>query len=386
MAGRQQKRHKRPPLPWAAAAGRRLSKRHSHSRHKPGTPPGTIRHDLDAPEPVVQVIAYGASDCVTVNIKTPDEVRAYLGQWPVVWVNVDGLGDPEMIAGLGAIFGLHHLALEDVVNTHQRPKLEEYEEVLYLVARMLHVEECVETEQISLFLGKGFVLTFQERPGDCLEPVRRRIQAKNGLVRDESGDYLAYAILDAVIDDFFPHLDTISEGIEELELEVISRPSRDTASRIHDFQRDLLAIRRAIGPLRDAASHLLRSTSPIITDKTRIYLRDCYDHTFQIIDIVDTQREIGGGLLDIYLSSMSTRMNEIMKVLTIIATLFIPLTFIAGVYGMNFDYEKSHWNMPELHAHYGYPLLLGAMGFVVVLELLLFWRLGWFDQGPKGRR
>jgi magnesium transporter len=370
---------KRIPL-----AGRRPHRK--HSRHAPGTPPGTIRHDLNAPKPVIQVIGFSADDFEITPIQKASEVKPYLAKWPTVWVNVNGLGDPDLIAGMGAVFGLHSLALEDVVNTHQRAKLEEYDDVLYLVARMLRPYGERDTEQFSLFLGAGFVLSFQEQPGDCLEAIRGRIREKRGKVRNEGAGYLAYAILDAIVDDYFPYLEKISEGIEELELDVIGHPGPDTTSRIHDFQRDLLRIRRAVGPLRDAVSHLMRSNSPLIVEESRVYLRDCYDHTYQILDMVDTQREITAALLDVYLSAMSTRMNEIMKVLTIISTLFIPLTFIAGIYGMNFHHEASPWNMPELYTRYGYPVLLAFMTMVVTLELALFWRLGWFGKGRGGRR
>jgi magnesium transporter len=372
------------PLRHALTSPARFVRR--RTRHAPGTPPGTIRRDTAAPKPVIRALAYGPDGCTEEQVEDLDALAPLRAAWPVIWVNVDGLGDPETIRALGEFFGLHPLALEDVVNTHQRPKHEDYGGIVYVVMRMPHADQGCGTEQISLFLGPGFVVSFQERPGDCLEPVRRRLRDGKGRVRRHGADYLLYALMDAVVDGYFPCLDGITEQMEELEVEVLERTRKDAHCRIHDCKTRLLAVRRAIAPLRDAVNSLLRDDGESLEKETRIHMRDVYDHTLQILDLVDAQREIAASLLDMHLSAINTRMNEIMKVLTIIATLFIPLTFIAGIYGMNFDYEASSCNMPELYMRYGYPTLILAMVGVVAVELLLFWRLGWFASGTPGRQ
>jgi magnesium transporter len=305
-------------------------------------------------------------------------------RWPVTWLNVEGVGDVQAIRRIGEIFGLHLLALEDAVNVHERAKVEQYENHLFIVARMFEIHGGVETDQLGLFLGKNFVVTFQETPGDCFDPVRDRIRSARGKVRELGADYLAYALLDAVIDAYFPIIEAIGERIEALEDEVLARPHAGTVSQINEMRRELLALRRAIWPLREAIGTCLREPSSWISEDTRVFLRDCYDHTFQVIDLVETYREVGAGLMEIYLSSVGNRTNEVMKVLTIIATIFIPLTFIAGVYGMNFKTERSPWNMPELEWYWGYPACLALMAAVSCTLLFYFWRKGWLGGGGSG--
>lgn len=368
-------------------------RKHSPSvKRPPGLTPGTLIVDPDAPHPRIRLIAYGPDRFEEQEIRDVESVAAAVGQWPVAWVNVDGLGNAEVIHNLGAAFGLHHLALEDVVNVPQRSKVEQYGDVVYIVARMASLGEEVETEQLSLFLGKDFVLTFEERPGDCLDPVRQRIREGLGLLRSHGPDYLAYAILDAIIDAYFPILEQYSERLEDLEEAIIAQPSRQLVSRVHDVKRDLLTLRRAIWPLREAINSLVRDPMPLITQETRIHLRDCYDHVVQIIELVETNRELGSDLTDLYLSMTSNRMNEVMQVLTMFASIFIPLSFIAGVYGMNFNAERSPLNMPELNWFWGYPFALGLMAAVAGSLLVFFWRKGWLgptlsdEEGPGSRR
>ncbi|CAG0953144.1 partial Cobalt/magnesium transport protein CorA, partial [Anaerolineae bacterium] len=274
------------------------------------------------------------------------------------------------------VFSLHPLALEDVVHVHQRPKVEEYEAGFYLVMRMPRFEGAVnvELEQLSLFFGPGYVVTFQEREGDCLEPVRERLRGSRGRVRQLGADYLAYTLLDAVIDAYFPILEVVGERLELLEDRVLLHPDRAVVEDIHHVKRELIAIRRAIWPLRDAVNRLEREEHPLIDRETQVYLRDCYDHCVQLVELVETYREVATGLLDVYLSSVSNRMNEVMKVLTIIATIFIPLGFVASVYGMNFDTSRSPYNMPELEWRYGYPYVLGLMA-AMVIGLLVYFRV-----------
>jgi magnesium transporter len=354
-----------------------------HRRTPPGSPPGTLVSDPSAPRPVMRVIAYGPEGSTEKEIQRPAEVREFLGRWPVTWLNVDGLGDAQVIGELGEIFGLHRLALEDVVHVHQRAKVEQYDKNYYIVARAARLNQHLETEQVSLFLGANFLLTFQERVGDGWDPARARIRAGAGRIRTAGPDYLAYALLDAVIDDYFPILEQLGERLEILEDEIVTSPRSETISRIHEIKRSLLVLRRAVWPLRDALALLYRDVNPLFTEETRLYLRDSYDHTIQLFDLIETDRDMSSGLLDVYLSSLSNRMNEIMKVLTIISTIFIPLSFIAGVYGMNFNPGKSPWNMPELNWAWGYPFALGIMTTVAGILVYYFYRKGWIVSRPE---
>jgi len=320
----------------------------------------------------MQVMAYGPAEFVEQDIPSADAIAPFLGQWPVVWLNVDGLGDAEAIRRFGEIFGIHPLALEDVINVHQRPKVEPYEKYLFIVMQMLLTGEKLDTEQLSLFLGSNFVLTFQEQPGgDCFAPIRERIRKNHGRIRAAGPDYLVYSLLDAVVDNYFPILERAGERLETVEQEVVTQPRNETLARIQAIKRDLLLLRRAVWPMREALNSLLRDDTPFIARETRTYLRDCYDHSVRIIDILETDRETSFGLLETYLSSVSNRMNEIIKVLTIITTIFMPLTFIAGIYGMNFAH------MPELNWPWAYPLVMGLMAAIAAAMLVYFRRKGW---------
>ncbi|HUS91601.1 MAG TPA: magnesium/cobalt transporter CorA [Phycisphaerae bacterium] len=345
-----------------------------------GAAPGVLHIDPESPRPVVHVIAYGPEGLHEETVTDVSSLGPILEKFPVTWVNVDGLGDAAALTTIGEVFHMHPLALADVVNVPQRPKVEPYGRDLFIVTRMVTMAERLETEQLSLFLGKGLVLTFQEHAGDCLDPVRDRIRKGIGRLRSSPADFLAYAILDVVIDSYFPLLEAYGERLEALEDEVIARPEPAAVARIHRAKRELLTLRRAVWPQREAVNALLREGLEIIGDQTRIYLRDCYDHIIQVIDMVETYRELASGLLEAYLSSLSNRMNEVMKVLTIIATIFIPLGFLAGLYGMNFDPDKSPYNMPELGWRYGYPAALLVMAVAALGMLAFFWRKGWLGS------
>jgi magnesium transporter len=349
-------------------------------RTQPGALPGTVVADPRAPAPTIRVLSYGPEDFSEEQPTQVASLAAARGQRPVTWIDVQGLGDADLIEELGRQFGLHPLALEDVVNTHQRPKVEDYGDHLFIVARMLVSGERSRTEQVSMFLGKDFVITFQEQAGDCLEPVRMRIRGAKGRIRRAGPDYLAYAILDAVVDAYFPVLQHYGEWLDALDDEVSSRPTPETIVGIHDLRAHLLMLRRAIWPLRDEVGELVRETNPLISDETCVFLRDCYDHTLQIIDLVETCREMCSDLREYYLSTINNRMSEVMKVLTIIATVFIPMSFIAGVYGMNFNTGASAWNMPELRWSLGYPFALGLMAAIAAALLAYFWRRGWIGR------
>lgn len=351
---------------------------------RPGSAPGTLHADPDAPKPVIRVMAYGPGEMVGDEVHDPRELGSYLERFPVTWVNVDGLGDTDVLREIGEVFGLHDLALEDVVNVFQRAKVESYPDHLFIVLRMVSLQEGphpeVHNEQVSLFLGPGYLLSFQEREGDCFGAVRERLRAGRERIRNGSADYLAYALVDAVIDSYFPMLEDFGEILGNLEDEVLGRPRSDVASRIQLVKRDLLSIRRAAWPHREAISQLWRDDTPLVKDDTRLYLRDCYDHVVQLIDLLENYRDVGASLTELHLAMISNRMNDVMKVLTIIATIFIPLGFIAGLYGMNFDPSASPWNMPELGWYWGYPFALGAMTVVAGLMLWYFRRRGWLGD------
>jgi magnesium transporter len=354
-------------------AGRKKS-----TRAPVGAVPGLISAHPDALPSRVNVMAYDEGKLVEERIDDVAQLAALRGKHAVIWVDVAGLANVDLIRRVGEIFDLHPLALEDVVHTHQRPKVEEYPSSLYLTVRTPEIlDEALDLEQISFFLGEGFVLTFQERDGDCFEPVRERLRRSRGKVRRCGPDYLAYALLDAIVDSYFPHVESYGDRLEELQDQILTRPDQALVHEIHSIKRDLLAIRRTVWPLREAINGLLREEHAAIREETRLYLRDVYDHTVQLVELTELHREVVSGLLDIYLSSVSNRMNEVMKVLTIIATIFIPLSFVASVYGMNFDREASPFNMPELGWRYGYPFALGLMASIATGLLVYFRRRGW---------
>jgi len=343
--------------------------------------PGSIHVDPQAPSSLVTVIGYGNGDYSEIRQATLTDIKACLAKNAVTWVNIEGLGNGDLLKELTELFGLHPLAVEDVVNLHQRAKVENYDGTHFIITQMVELKEVIETEQLSLFLGKNFVLSFQEAPGpDCLEPVRERLRKNLGLVRHRGPDYLLYSLLDAVIDHYFPVLEAYGERLDDLEQEIVLKPNLGSMAFIHEIKRELLFLRRLIWPQRDALSILVRDPIPEIQDETRVYLRDCQDHVMRIIDLVETYREIGSDLMDLQLSSMGNRTNEIMRVLTVIATIFMPLTFIVGVYGMNFDPKASPWNMPEIEWKYGYPIVWSVMIGIAVWMLLFFKRKGWLGK------
>ena len=347
---------------------------HQFRRRSPvGAAPGTLISHPDAPPPAIRVIGYGADQFEVVEVEDPAELAGLRGRWPVMWVNVDGVGRAESVEAVGQVFTLHRLALEDVINVHQRPKVEEYSSYLFAVARQAELGDRVDTEQLSLFLGEDWVVTFQERPGDCWDPVRERLRVGRGRIRTEGADYLFYALMDAVVDSFYPLMEEFGNRLELLEEAVVADPSEELVGVIHAARRDALALRHSTWPLREAMGALFRDEHRLIKPETRIYIRDAYDHTIQVIDLLENYREMASSLHEVYLSSVSHRMNEVMKVLTIIATIFIPLTFIAGIYGMNFNPEASPWNMPELNWYWGYPAVWAVM-IATALALIWFFR------------
>lgn len=337
---------------------------------------------------VIQVISFGPDpeQYSEVEVKTAAELKELKGKSRVMWVNIDGPVDDETLDAIGKIFELHPLALEDVVKGRQRAKFEEFGKNHFLVARMVALADGrLESEQFSLFFDKNHVITFQECPGgDCLESVRSRLRKKLGKVREQGADHLAYILLDAVIDGYFPVLEELGDKLETLEDQILARHDSRLPKDIHAIKRDIVTLRRFIWPLREAVNALLRDTTPMVSPETRIYLRDCYDHAIRLLDLVEMYRELCSDLMDLHLSSTSNRMNEVMKVLAIITTLFIPPTLIAGIYGMNFKTDASPFNMPELSWYFGYPFAITLMvGVMIGLYFWLRWK-GWL--GDKGRR
>ena len=344
---------------------------------KSGLPPGTPVHigEKKTEKVSVTVIDY---DEVQVQKKEIEDAAACLPfrDLPTVtWINVDGVHDAEKVRTLGDCFGMHHLVLEDIMNTDQRPKVEDYDSYLYVVLKMLDWDQetqGVVGEQVSIVLGRNFVLSFHEdRDGDVFGPIRDRILNSKGRIRKMGADYLAYALVDAIVDHYFVILERLGEGIEDIEGEVFANPTTETLHTIQHMKREMIFLRKSIWPLREVVSRLERRDSELIQQETGIYLRDVYDHTIQVIEVIETFRDMLSGMLDIYLSSLSNRMNEVMKVLTIFAVIFIPLTFMAGIYGMNFEY------MPELKTRWGYPLFWVAILVVGISMLVYFRRKRW---------
>ena len=299
------------------------------------------------------------------------------GKKGISWLNVEGVTQVEVLKRIGDCYGLHPLVMEDIVNTDQRPKKEDYTDYIFIVAKMLDTtgDGKIDAEQVSLILGDGWLLTFQEGlAGDPFEPVRERLRAAKGRIRGQGADYLAYALLDAIVDQYFVVLERLAERVELLEEEVVASPTRDTIRTIHELKQEMILIRKSVWPLRELVGGLERRDSELIREGTIIYLRDLYDHTVQIIDTVETSREMLSGMLDIYLSSEANRTNEVMKVLTVYATIFMPLTFIVGLYGMNFKY------MPELEWHWGYFTVLVFMAAIAVGMMLYFRRKKWLGR------
>jgi magnesium transporter len=362
-------------------------------RPHPGAAPGTLVVPHDAPRPRIRVMDFCPERVEEKELSSPEEVIPYLTDATpsITWVDVQGLGDRRVLEDLGRIFSLHPLTLADVVNIPQRPKVEAFEKHLFMITRMslLRPSGEIENEQVSLFLGKGFVLTFQETYGDCLDPVRDRIRQDLGMVRKSGADYLFYAILDAIIDQYFPVVESLGERIERLEDDVVQRPAPAILERIYTQKRDLLSVRRGIWPQRDALNTLVRDESSLLGKETRVYLRDCYDHAAQLIDIVETHRDLTASLLEVYLSSIANRTNEVMRFLTVVTSIFIPLTFLVGVYGMNFDTSQP-LNMPELTWRYGYLACWAFMIAVAACLLVFFARKGWLRTNampapPRGK-
>ncbi len=341
-----------------------------------GLPPGALIH-IGTPRtgrPKITLINYDEAAHTEKELAAPEDCFPYKEAAGITWINIDGIHQPDIIEKIGTHFGLHPLAMEDILNTNQRPKMEEYEHYLFIVLKMIYLGEHgnIITEQVSLVLGPHFVISFQENKlGDVFDHIRTLIKNKEFRSKRTDADHLCYLMIDAVVDGYFAVLEKEGEDIDLLEDKILTEPKASTMKDLHRLKREMIELRRSVWPLREAINWLQRTGSPLLSNPTKLYLRDAYDHTIQVADTIEMYRDTLSGLMDIYLSSISNKLNEVMKVLTIISTIFIPLTFIAGVYGMNFRY------MPELQWPYGYFLILGVMALVTVFMLLYFRKKKW---------
>lgn len=347
-----------------------MKEKRSRQNIKAGLPPGTLVHvgELRDEKTKISLLDYNQNQLTEKEIDTIDESEQHINSNSVSWINIDGLADLDTIRAIRKNFDIHPLVVEDIVNTHQRPKIEDFDNYLFIVLKMIYYDnDEINIEQVSLIVSDNYVISFQEKKGDVFDPLRQRIRNDKGIIRKMGSDYLTYALLDCIIDNYFIVLEKIGDNLEDLEDELISNATSETLQNIHRLKRDMIYLRKSVWPLREVISKLERSDSELIKDSSHIYFRDIYDHTVQAMDAIETSRERLSSMLDIYLSSMSNRMNDVMKVLTIIATIFIPLTFIAGIYGMNFEY------MPELSWQGSYFVVLLLM-LVVAVGMIVFFK------------
>jgi len=344
---------------------------------KIGQPPGSLIHigDETVKDVKITIIDYKDEQFREMEAPSLEACFPFKDTDSVTWINVEGIHRSEILEKLGECYGLHPLVLEDIMATDQRPKMEDFGDYMFIVLKMIKYNAengGLEIEQVSLILGKNFVLSFQEgKEGDVFDPLRERLRTGKGRIRKMGADYLVYAMMDSIIDNYFVVIENLGEEIEVIEEKLVTDPGPDTLRSIHKLKRDMIYLRKSVWPLREVIGSLERGESPLVTKSTGIYLRDVYDHTIQVIDTVETFRDMLSGMLDIYLSSVSNRLNAVMKVLTVIATIFMPLTFIVGLYGMNFKY------MPELEWHWGYPAVIGVMVIIAAWMLVMFKRKKW---------
>jgi len=348
----------------------------SKQHPKVGARPGTLVIPKEAPVPRIRMIDYVGTTVNESDVTDPETLRDAFNEDSVTWIDIQGFGDKSLFHRVGEMFQLHPLLLEDIVNVPQRPKSEAYGEQLLIIVRMVRVDERddIETEQVSVVLGKTYVLTFQEQYGDVLDPVRKRIRDGKGPISRQGADYLAYALVDTIIDAYYPALEEIGDRLETLEDEVLANPTPELLSRLNGMKNRLMNLRRGIWPQREAINGLLRDRYPQITEEVRLHLRDTYDHCVQTSEVTEMYREMVTGMMSIYLSSVANRTNDVMRVLTVVATIFIPLTFLAGIYGMNFE------NMPELKVWWAYPIIWLTMFGVAAGMLAFFWKKGWIGS------
>jgi magnesium transporter len=350
-----------------------------HGRARPmkrspvGASPGTLIADPSALPSRLRAIGISPKGIRHYDTIELGDIEGLRAEWPLLWIDCVGLGDTKLIAELGGIFCLHRLALEDVVNTGQRPKADFFDDHVFVVLKMIDdaTPPDMRPEQLSLFFGQGFVITFQENEGDCFDPVRERLKA-GGRIVSRGADYLAYALLDAIVDGYFPLLDSKGDRIDQLEDAMLAHADKSQTHELHALRREAIVAKRWLWPVRDAISALIRANESFVSDETKLYLNDTYDHAVRLIEMVETFRDTLTGLIELHLSLQQARTNEVVNLLTIVSTIFIPLTFLAGIWGMNFDRADSPWNMPELASYFGYPIALGLMAVIALLLVIYF--------------
>jgi magnesium transporter len=350
--------------------------------HPPGTPPGTLTDRVlpSMSELRISLIDYSATDFTEKELATAEECVTFLKRPTVTWIHIHGQPTPATLQEFAQVFELHPLALEDILNSGQRPKVETYGDQLFVITSLPAIrDDVVFSEQISIFAGKDYIISFHSGASDPFSLVRKQLHSQTAKIRVRKADYLLYCLLDVIIDEGFPVLEAFGEQIEILEEELLEQPDKTTLRKLHEIKRELLFLRRMLWPQRELLNKLIRDEDELLDKGTTIYLRDCYDHTVQIMDLLESYRDMIASMLDVYLSSISYRLNDVMRVLTVIATIFIPLTFIVGVYGMNFGANsKSPWAMPELNWDYSYPVLWLIMLVIAVGMFIFFRRKGWF--------
>lgn len=348
----------------------------SNTSEKAGMPPGTLVHvgTHHQTDTSITLIDYSKDSLEQLAIQSVEEIIRYRDTNTVTWLNIEGLTNPDLVESLGRMLGIHPLILEDILNTHQRPKFEEHDDYLFIVLKNLSLKNndfSVDYEQVSMLVLNNFVVTFREDKNDIFVPLKQRLNSSKGRIRNLGADYLAYAIMDTIVDQMFSLLDSLDDIIEVTEEKLLANPGKDLLATVQRLKRELIYLRKSVSPLRELFSAMVRSDNALIQEKTLIYIRDVYDHVLRITESIDSHREMLSGLLDIYMSSVGNRMNEIMQVLTVFASIFIPLTFIAGIYGMNFEY------MPELKWQWAYPVLWISFVSIAVTLLVYFKRRKW---------
>lgn len=374
----------------AKASSKNPQRARKYRHSPPGTAPGAINVPDDALKQRIRSFIYNIDSYRETELSAISEIKTQLAAEPekVHWFDIKGFGDKHFLEQLADCFGIHRLQMEDVVNVYQRPKIEDYKEHLFLISRvMTEKEDQLINDQLSLFLGKNYVITIQDKYEDLLEPVRERIRHGKGFVRKYGSDYLCYALMDVVLDNYYPILEKLGDRLDELQDRLILNPSKEALNHVLQIKRELIVLRRSIWSERDKINDILRSSFQSITDMTKIFYRDSYDHCIQILDLVESYKEVTASLMDVYHSSVSNKLNQVMKVLTIISTVFIPLTFVVGLYGMNFAHsnpktgEALPFNMPELYSPYGYLGVWLLMVLMVIGQIYFFYKKGWLTRG-----
>jgi magnesium transporter len=358
-------------------------------RSPPGSSPGLIDIPDDALKMNIHSFVYDNDTMNEADLKSLDEIKTQLQNNPtkIHWFDIKGFGNQVFLEQLADFFGIHRLQMEDVVNVYQRSKVEDFKDHLFFISRVLReTDNGFQNDQLSIFLGSNYVITIQDKYEDVLDPVRNRIRLGKGYLRRSGADYLVYSLMDVVIDNYYPILEKMGEALDDLQDELITIPSRIALNKLLQKKKDLVVLRRVIWTERDKMNDILRSPFPEVNESTKVFLRDTYDHCIQLLDLVESSKEITASLMDVYQSSVSNRLNEVMKVLTIISTIFIPLTFVVGLYGMNFSRHDPltgqimKLNMPELYSPYGYITVCIIMVVIVIGQVIYFYKKGWLNK------